>query len=81
MIQNFGQTITLQFNDEANYTMILGKTGGLLPQHFEGRGLIKVDKNIYEFQTARLVKDNNPYKFVREESKKIADSDKLPNRK
>ena len=73
MIQNFGQTITLQFNDEANYTMILGKTGGLLPQHFEGRGLIKVDKNIYEFQTARLVKDNNPYKFVREESKKIAD--------
>lgn len=73
MTQNFAQNIALQFNDESNYSLILGKTNGLVPQRAEGRGLIKIDKDIYEFQTARLVKDNNPYKFIREESQKLAE--------
>ena len=74
MLQNFGRTIALQFNDESNYNLVLGKTGGILPQHYEGRGLIKLDKITYEFQTASLVeKDSNPYKFVREECSKLAE--------
>ena len=71
MMQNFGQILALQFNDEANYSVILGKTNGLVPQRVEGRGLIKLEKNIYEFQTARLVEDNNPYKFIRDECEKM----------
>ena len=71
IMQNFGQSIALQFNDESNYSAVFGKTGGLIPQKAEGRGLVKIDKSIYEFQTARLVPDNNPYKFIREECIKL----------
>ena len=71
IMQNFGQSIALQFNDESNYSAVFGKTGGLIPQKVEGRGLVKIDKSIYEFQTARLVPDNNPYKFIREECIKL----------
>ena len=65
--QNFSQIITLQFNDEANYQMVFGKTGGIVPLRCEGRGLTKIGKSIYEFQTARIVNDDNPYKFIKEE--------------
>lgn len=69
--QNFSQIITLQFNDESNYQMILGKTGGIVPSHFEGRGLTKIEKHVYEFQTARITSDNNPYKYIKEECSKL----------
>ena len=71
--QNFGQSLVLQFNDESNYTMVLGKTGGLVPSHYEGRGLVKINKNIYEFQTAKIVPESTPYKFIREQCKELTD--------
>ena len=49
--QNFKRLIPLQLNDEYDYTVILGKTNGIVPSNYVGRGLIKLD-NIYEFQTA-----------------------------
>ena len=53
LLQNFKQLITLQLNDEAEYATVVGKTDGLLPSKFKGRGLIKTD-SVYEFQTAFL---------------------------
>lgn len=52
IFQNFNQHIVLQENDSNEYTMILGPTGGVIPAKNVGRGLVSLDKHIYEFQTA-----------------------------
>ena len=49
--QNFKSDIALQFNDQDDYSVILGNTHKLYPSQIFGRGLVKTDK-IYEFQTA-----------------------------
>ncbi len=51
--QNFKSDITLQFNDQDDYSMIIGNTHKLYPADIYGRGLVKLD-NIYEFQTAHI---------------------------
>ena len=55
--QNFNKQFCLQFNDPSDYMSILGSTHGMIPSEIEGRGLFKLDGNIYEFQTAY------PYKW------------------
>ena len=55
--QNFNKQFCLQFNDPNDYMSILGSTHGMVPSEIEGRGLVKIDGNIYEFQTAY------PYKW------------------
>ena len=54
--QNFKSDITLQFNDQDDYSMIIGNTRKLYPAEIYGRGLVKLD-NIYEFQTAHVFTD------------------------
>ena len=49
--QNFKSDIVLQFNDQDDYSVIVGNTRKLYPSAIYGRGLIKLDQ-IYEFQTA-----------------------------
>lgn len=49
--QNFKTMLTMQLNDSTEYSMIVGKTGGLIPSKFKGRGLAKLD-GVFEFQTA-----------------------------
>ena len=55
--QNFKSDITLQFNDQDDYSMIIGNTRKLYPANIFGRGLVKLD-NIYEFQTAHVFPDD-----------------------
>ena len=55
--QNFKSDITLQFNDQDDYSMIIGNTRKLYPSDIYGRGLVKLD-NIYEFQTAHIFNDD-----------------------
>lgn len=64
MVQNFKQIITLQLNDESDYATVVGKTDGLYPSKFKGRGLIKLD-GLYEFQVASITKDSNPFGYIR----------------
>lgn len=73
MTQNFPQMLVLQFNDETNYSGLLGKTEGLVPSAYEGRGLVKIEKQVHEFQTASLVDDENTLKFIREKSKELSE--------
>ena len=54
--QNFRSDIVLQFNDQDDYSMIIGNTHRLYPANIYGRGLIKQD-NIYEFQVAHIFND------------------------
>ena len=55
--QNFSNQICLQFNDPNDYISILGSTHGMVPSDILGRGLVKLQGEIYEFQTAY------PYKW------------------
>ena len=55
--QNFKSDITLQFNDQDDYSIIIGNTRKLYPADIFGRGLVKLD-NIYEFQTAHVFPDD-----------------------
>ena len=55
--QNFSTQLCLQFNDEGDYSSILGPIRGMIPTAVRGRGLVKIGGKIYEFQTAY------PYKW------------------
>ena len=69
LLQNFKQLITLQLNDEAEYATVVGKTDGLVPSKFKGRGLMKTD-SVYEFQTAYLTEEAVPFAFIKEDCDK-----------
>ena len=62
--QNFKTLLTMQLNDPLDYPIIVGKTDGLIPSKFKGRGLVAMDR-VYEFQTARCTDSNDVQDFVR----------------
>ena len=64
MQQYFSSALALRMNDESDYLAIVGKTDGLLPKNCEGRGLVKIDGDIYEFQTAVAVGKHNSYQDI-----------------
>lgn len=51
--QNFTQMFVLQMTNPSDYTTLLGKTEGVVPSKFLGRGLFKQEV-VYEFQTAYI---------------------------
>ena len=52
--QNFKNKIALQLNKEDDYYSIFEKVGKKRPSHNFGRGLISINDEIYEFQTAKI---------------------------
>ncbi len=65
LLQNFKQLLVLQMNDTTDYSTILGKTDGVLPSKYKGRGLVKLDE-IYEFQIAHITRAEKTYTFLRD---------------
>lgn len=63
--QNFKQILTMQLNDTNDYPVVVGKTEGLIPSKFKGRGLIKLDR-VYEFQTAYCCEGGDQIEFIRQ---------------
>lgn len=51
---NMGIKIVLKCNDKAEYSNVIDGCR-MEPDNVEGRGLVKIDKNIFEFQTALAV--------------------------
>lgn len=51
LVPLFSNIYVLQQNNEEQYINILGKTGGLTPGKFKGRGIFKIENVTYEFQT------------------------------
>lgn len=80
LMQNIKQLITLQMNDKTDYTAILGKTEGIVPSSYKGRGLIKTDQ-IYEFQTAKISKEQNEFMFIKNFCKKLKEANSAEARK
>lgn len=62
--QNFKMMLTMQLNDATDYVSIVGRTDGLIPSKFKGRGLIAMDR-VYEFQTALCTDEEDVQKFIR----------------
>ena len=73
MLQSFKQQLVLQLNDDSDYSMVVGKTEGLFPHRNKGRGLIRLDKTLYEFQTAFVVRDEKKqYSTLTAECEKLS---------
>ncbi|MCL2082880.1 MAG: type VII secretion protein EssC [Oscillospiraceae bacterium] len=66
LLQNFKSLYCLQLNNPDDYSTVIGKTEGMLPEKYKGRGLIRFDKDsLLEFQVASVTEDDSPYKFIR----------------
>lgn len=53
--QNIGQSLMLRMNDKLDYTTVLGRTDGIIPSEYKGRGLVRYGTHVYEFQTADIL--------------------------
>lgn len=71
--QNFKLMLTMQLNDAMDYSMIVGKTDGLVPSNCKGRGLINMGR-VFEFQTAYCCEVDKIQTHVKELSKELASS-------
>ncbi len=58
LVPLFSNIYVLQQNNDDQYTNILGKTGGLTPGKFKGRGIFKIDNVTYEFQIRIAFEDS-----------------------
>lgn len=73
LLQNFKQIYCLQLNNADDYSTVVGKTEGMLPEKTIGRGIFRRDKDsLLEFQVASVTEADPPYAFIREFSKKAA---------
>lgn len=72
-LQNFKTQLTLQLNDATDYSIVVGKTDGVVPAKYKGRGLVAFDK-VYEFQTARCTVIENSFEFIRTFCEKLRKS-------
>lgn len=74
MLQNFGLIYCLQMNNTDEYSAAIGKTDGLLPEKFKGRGILRANKNtLVEFQTATIT-SNALYPTIRSFCAKLAET-------
>lgn len=73
--QNFKTLLTMQLNDATDYSSIVGRTEGLIPSKFKGRGLISMGK-VYEFQTALCTNDEDQQNFLRDFCEKLRENTK-----
>lgn len=62
--QNFKLNLALELNDKSDYYSILGKTN-IIPSKAVGRGLVKINGGIYEFQTAHPSKKEESLDFFK----------------
>ena len=63
--QNFNKQLCLNFNDSSDYSYILGSTHGMVPSDILGRGLVKLQGELYEYQTAYPYKWEDINSFIK----------------
>lgn len=68
--QNFKILLTMQMNDQSDYATVVGRTGGTLPAHYKGRGLVALE-HVCEFQTAHCTADPSPTLWLRAQCEKL----------
>lgn len=66
LLQNFKSMYCLQLNNADDYASVVGKTDGLLPEKWKGRGLFRSDpKTLLEFQTAGILNKDSSYAAIK----------------
>lgn len=74
MLQNFKLLYCLQMNNTDDYSSVVGKTEGLYPEKYKGRGIFRLDKDtLVEFQTASIIETALPYPAIRSYCTKLAE--------
>ncbi len=78
---NFPQKIALQLVDSSDYTLIVDKTD-VIPSNCPGRGLVRINDSVYEFQTSLIFEEKDLYQnldyIFKELSKKVAQVQAIP---
>ena len=64
-VQSCKQLLCLQLANDNDYRDILGKTNGVTPSKYLGRGVVRID-NVCEFQTAFITSADEKYNVVKE---------------
>lgn len=72
LLQNFKMIYTMQLNDATDYPVIMGKTDGLVPSKYKGRGLVLLDR-VYEFQTAYCIRSEEMQEALRLYVRELSD--------
>lgn len=73
----FPQTICLRLTDE-DYAGVLGtKAKGIKPKDLKGRGLIEVNGDVYEFQSASIYQDDKLQQVVKSICNKLTEAYKF----
>lgn len=75
MLQNFKLLYCLQMNNTDDYSTVVGKTEGLYPEKYKGRGIFRIDKDtLVEFQTASIIENALPYSAIRNYCKQLSET-------
>jgi len=64
LLSCFPQKLMLQCSDETEYSSIFGKTDGMIPSDHIGRGLIKTNGALLEFQAAKIILEGSTVDFI-----------------
>ena len=75
--QNFKKRVALQLNKEDDFYNIFEKVGKKRPSHIFGRGLMSIEDNVYEFQTAKICEGEDYNTFIKDTIEKLQESNKL----
>jgi S-DNA-T family DNA segregation ATPase FtsK/SpoIIIE len=66
----FSQKYTLQLGDAIDYATVVGSTMGMFPEPMKGRGLVRYDGRVIEYQTALCIHETDDG----ERSRKISEA-------
>ncbi|MDR1559822.1 MAG: type VII secretion protein EssC [Clostridiales bacterium] len=66
----FSQKYTLQLGDAIDYATVVGSTMGMFPEQVKGRGLVRYDGRVIEYQTALCINETDDG----ERSRKISEA-------
>lgn len=77
MSQNFKNRIALQLNKEDDYYNIFEKVGKKRPSHIFGRGLLEINKDVFEFQTAKICGGEDYNLFINKTIENLNENTKL----
>ena len=72
--QNFKQRVALQLNVDNDYYNIFEKIGKKRPSNIFGRGLISIEEEIYEFQTAKICEEDDYNIFIKNKIEELNNS-------
>ena len=77
MAKNFKKSIALQLNNEDDYFSIFEHVGKKRPSHIFGRGLVEIEDQIYEYQTAKICEPEKYNEQIAEIIKKAQKTNKI----